>query len=123
MKLYADPGYWEVSKETRESWGCGPGGFGDYFVPDTAWGLSIKPACMIHDWYYRCWPIPDESQREVADRIFLNNMLRIIMAAGGRRFLIKLRIKRAHTYFQMVRKFGGPAWWEERNNDKEYQNA
>ena len=31
--------------------GCGDG-WRDRIVPDTMYGLSIRPACQIHDWDY-----------------------------------------------------------------------
>ncbi|MHC4184133.1 MAG: hypothetical protein ACYSR0_12370, partial [Planctomycetota bacterium] len=70
LKLFAPPGYWETDKKIRDSWGCGPGGLGDYLVPDTILGLSVKPACQIHDYYYRHWQDSSEDARSMADRIF-----------------------------------------------------
>ena len=29
--------------------GCGPGNIGDFLIPDMIYGLSIKPACKIHE--------------------------------------------------------------------------
>ena len=40
--------YADLSDDKRNEmwseWGCGPGGIGDRFVPDTLWGLSITHA-------------------------------------------------------------------------------
>ena len=90
--------------------GCGGGdGIGDCLVPDKMWGLSVHPACMIHDWMYDCG-VTIEDKNE-ADRVFLNNVLRIIDAANSWWWLRRLRRRRAATYYHAVRLFGGPAFW------------
>jgi len=93
--------------------GCGPGGIGDYFVPDTMYGLNIKRACMIHDWMYHYGV--SEPDKELSDSIFLNNMIRIIRANTKSLFLKMLRLKRARTYYSSVKYFGGPAFWDSKN--------
>jgi len=97
--------------EEFESFGCGPGSIGDYLVPDTVWFLSIKKACQIHDWYYRLWKGTD---RKEADKVFSNNMQRIVRNHTKYKWLLKLRLRRCNLYYQMVRKRGGPAFWNER---------
>ena len=74
IQLFADPECWKFQKEHPDefaTFGCGPGGIGDWFVPDTIWFLNIKPACQIHDWYYRFQPGASEEDRAAADRILL----------------------------------------------------
>lgn len=122
VKLFADPNCWKFREEHPEefdSFGCGPGGIGDWLVPDTIWGLSIKIACQIHDWYYRLSPGDTEEDRAAADRILYNNILRIVNAKGGN--LVSLRRLRAKTYYEMVRWFGAPAYWEDRNKPEEFK--
>ena len=120
MKLFADLACWEFQKtfpDEFDSYGCGPGGVGDFFVPDTVYFLSIRAACRIHDWGYRHSLGASDADRKRHDRILLNNSLRIVHAKTNWRFLLKLRIRRCRTYYQMVRAFGGPAYWEERNKE------
>ena len=116
--LFADEKCWEFKKkfpDEFESYGCGPGGIGDWFVPDTVYGLSIREACRIHDWGYRHSTEASEEDRASHDRIFLNNSLRIVDKQAKLRILTWLRYRRCQKYYGLVRAFGGPAYWEERN--------
>lgn len=97
--------------------GCGPGGLGDYLVPDTLWGLSVRPACSIHDWLYH-WGLTLKD-KDSADRVFLNNMIRLIRSHTRWGWLKKLRLRRAKTYYHMVHTFGGPAFWKGKNKEGE----
>lgn len=128
MKLFAPPEYWKVDKDTRDSWGCGPGGWGDLLVPDSILGLDVKPACQIHDYYYRHWHDSSEDARFMADRVFKFNMLRILANEYADRELSKwnpfflLRRRLIHRYYQAVRRYGGPAWHDERNTEDEFKD-
>lgn len=93
--------------------GCGPGGVGDFLVPDTMWLLSVKPACSIHDYMYR-WGLTEED-RALADEVFFNNMVRIIKAQKSWKWLEKKRLKRAELYYNMVSKYGSAAFWNSKN--------
>jgi hypothetical protein len=89
--------------------GCGPGGLGDYIVPDTLYGLSVKPACAIHDWQYHYGVTL--ADKDDADNNFRDNMVRLIKAQGSWGIIENLRLRRARTYYEMVSHFGGPAFW------------
>lgn len=91
--------------------GCGAAKSKFDFVPDTVWGLDITPACHIHDWMYHHGKTIDD--KDEADRVFLNNMLRLI--ERGNRFLKPLRRRRALKYYESVVAFGGPAYWANKN--------
>ncbi len=124
VKLFAHATIWrfkEAFPDEFDSYGCGPGGLGDFFVPDTVYGLSIKPACQIHDTYYRHWPDASEEARQMIDRIFKNNMIRIVDHFTSPGLLRWLRRRRCLKYYLMVKRFGGPAFWEERNEDNQLQ--
>ena len=114
MKLYAPPLYWSLSPEGKADLcnGCGAKGFG-WMVPDSMWLLDISEACDIHDFMYAVGV--DESDREEADRVFLNNLLRIIEANTRYNWLKLLRKRRAAKYYHAVRCFGGPAFWKNKN--------
>lgn len=146
VRLFADEMIWQYRDDHPAEWatyGCGPGGLGDYLVPDTMWGLSVTECCRFHDGYYRNWPENTEVARQRADEILLNNCVRVIEAAAvsgmehiGRdkyqfqwchdravrrvKWLYEQRLDRAHLYFKMVRRFGAPAYFEDRN-DKEIE--
>jgi hypothetical protein len=112
--------------------GCGPGGLGDYLVPDKLFGvISIVEACKIHDYMYKVEM--DLEGKKRADRIFLNNMVRIIVAMTSpdedgfaideAKIMEKRReacLAESRTYYTMVKWFGGPAFWKGKNKDTEY---
>jgi hypothetical protein len=121
VTLYAPKSFWEadpayVDKLTN---GCGPGGFGDKLVPDTLYGLSVFHACRIHDWYYGPEMPGSFDCKAEADRVFLNNMVRIVKAKTRIKILLKLRLIRARTYYQAVKHFGGDAFWKNKNGADE----
>lgn len=115
MQLYAPPSYVSATVEVRLAAvnGCGTGGWKGAIVPETLWFLDISEACNIHDWMYIAGStIADKDE---ADRVFLNNMLRLIEGAGGPWLLQRLRRNRAWIYYEAVHKFGGPAFWAAKN--------
>ena len=125
-KLYADAECWEFKKkypDEFESYGCGPGGVGDMLVPDTVYFLSIRNACRIHDWGYRHSDDNSEQDRAKHDRVLRNNSIRIVSDHTKSKVLKRLRFRRVQTYYQMVRAFGGPAYWSERNKDNEMEKV
>ena len=117
--LYAPADYWRLSgiAKGRLCNGCGTKGLCGVIVPDTIWGLCITPACDIHDFQYATGETI--ADKESADRAFLNNMLRLIEAGTKWRWLKRLRARRARTYYDAVRRFGGPAFWAGKNRPEE----
>jgi hypothetical protein len=114
--LYAPAGYWKLTDQQKKIVcnGCGAKGLGGFIVPDTLYGLSIEEACNIHDFMYcRGQTIDDKKE---ADRVFLNNMTRIIDDHTSVHWLRALRRKRAKTYYEAVKLFGAPAFWRGKNN-------
>ena len=115
MELYAPASYHAASPEVRlqVTNGCGTAGWKGRLVPDSIWFLCITPACNIHDWMYTVGlTLADKDE---ADRVFLNNVCRLIDEAGGPGFLIDLRRDAAKGYFEAVHVFGGPAFWAGKN--------
>ena len=90
--------------------GCGASGAKFDFVPDRIYGTYIGYACFIHDFMY------DEGHtiedKEEADRVFLNNMLRLIERDRKWYKPTKLQRFRAKGYYRAVKYFGGPAYWK-----------
>ena len=84
--------------------GCGPGGVGDRLVPDTVWGLNIKPACMIHDWCFTVFNC--EKGFDLSNQLFLDNMLRINKAHTEYSWLRWLRSRRILKYYAAVHALG-----------------
>jgi hypothetical protein len=115
--LFAPAAYWRLPESERARMGCGPGYLGDLIVPDTMWLLSVKSACSVHDYMYRVGEV--EFDRELADRVLLNNCVRIITAGSVSKLLLRLRLRRARTYYFFVRAFGGPAFWRGKNKSGE----
>jgi len=114
LNLHEPPSYTDASKGQRDAIcnGCGAANAKFDFVPDTIYGLCITPACNIHDWMYD-EAGPDIVFKREADRVFLNNILRIIEDKGG--FLKFLRRRRALKYYLAVKYLGGLAFWKDKN--------
>jgi hypothetical protein len=110
--------------------GCGPQGTFD-FIPEHILGVRVSEACQIHDYMYHFAKARIQDKEE-ADRVFLNNLIRII-DAKSRKYLIKVRVFKNHyfqlrnplwlirrelayRYYQGVKKFGGPAFWAGKND-------
>ena len=84
--------------------GCGPGGIGNFLVPDIIYGLDITLACKIHDWMYTIYN--DEAGFKIANQIFLDNMIRINNKDTKYTWLKWLRTRRILKYYKAVRDFG-----------------
>jgi len=84
--------------------GCGPGGLGDFLIPDTIYGLSVKPACKIHDWMYTIYN--DEAGFKLANQVFLDNMIRINNKSTKWWLLKLIRMRRILKYYLAVSNFG-----------------
>ena len=108
--LKAPQSYWDASRKMIESiaGGCGPGGVGDWLIPDTNWGLSIRPACEIHDWMY--YEGETQEEKDMADLIFLDNMLTLVK--NGTWFLKIPRDHRAFVYYEAVKYGGDHTYWK-----------
>lgn len=103
--------------EEFKKFGCGPGGIGDYLVPDTVYFLDISPACRVHDWQYRFSPDASSAARKGHDKILSYNSMMIVRYYTTNQGLYLLRRRRIKTYYQMVRAFGSPSYWNEGRNE------
>lgn len=101
--------YWLANTATRNEIcsGCGTKGFSAWICPDTLYGLDITDPCNIHDWMYHHGACVEH--KDQADRIFLNNMIRTI--EKNLDWLAPLRRRRALKYYEAVKYWGGPAFW------------
>ena len=106
-ELFKPKGY--VQKEDCN--GCGTG-WSASLVPNTIYTLDIKPACCIHDFMYEIGQTIED--KEEADRVFLNNMIRIVNAKKSWWFPHFLARSRALNYYNAVTNFGGEAFWKEK---------
>ena len=97
--------------------GCGPKGLGGWLVPDTLYGLSITEACNVHDWMYSEGSTLED--KEKADRVFLNNMVRIIQDGSNLWILRRMRLLRAKNYYNVVRILGGPSFWDGKDTEED----
>jgi len=117
-QLYAPSGYWSYKIHKPEELaklvnGCGPDGWKRKLIPDSILRVNIKEACDIHDWMYIFGET--EADREAADRVFLNNMLRIVEEESKWFITRKIRRKIAYTYYEAVRDVGGMYFWQDKN--------
>ncbi len=119
-KLFSPPGYKKLGKKQKANIcnECGPKGKFAGIFPNTAWGLYIGESCNIHDYQYYVGKNIDHKKE--ADRIFLNNLIRIVNNAKyswytGGKLLKWLRLRRVKKYYLAVSWFGGPAFWAGKN--------
>ena len=84
--------------------GCGPRGFGDKIVPDKILFMSVKMACLIHDFMYESGTT--RAHKMKADNWFLDNMLAIIRKDSSFFLLRMLRERLALGYYYAVVNFG-----------------
>jgi len=116
MKLYAPAEYWELSPEARKEIcnGCGPaGGWKRKYIPNHLLFVSISSACDIHDYMYFAGQTNED--REEADRVFLNNMLRIVEAESTNWLTRTIRRRLALDYYATVRDYGAQYFWVGKN--------
>ena len=104
----------EGMPDNYKSNGCGSG-WSAKIVPNTIYGLNIRECCRYHDFLYSK-EIKTIELKESADRIFLNNMLRLINADTkwwrNNFFIKKLMRTRAYEYYKTVDMFGSTAYWD-----------
>lgn len=121
--LFAPEEYFEASEEWLDAntGGCGPGKFGDKFVPDTIYGESIFLSCQIHDFMYNSGKTWED--KRYADRTFIWNMLSQIDDGEGWDIV---RERRVMAYYQAVSHGGhdsfrkGKFWLEEREHFEQH---
>ena len=90
--------------------GCGAAG--SFFrPPETIYLTDVSSTCIVHDWCYSMGKTIDD--KEEADRIFLNNMIRIFNRADT--WYKYLQVRRAKKYYYAVKLFGGSAFWAGKN--------
>ena len=142
MKLFALPSFWKATAEEKRAVcnGCGPKRFflGE-LVPDEWFDVCFTGPCDIHDWGYKYRePFCIES-KQVEDRALRNNLVRVIDYEMGecppkhkhwwqfrvkrkrQQWLMKRRMlyKIAEAYYFFVDRFGGPAYWADKNKPEE----
>lgn len=135
LELFAPKKYWETPADQVDKIdnGCGPKGIID-LVPDKPAGFDFTGPCRIHDWGYS-QKVGSEENRNIHDRIFKNNMIRVVEWTIGPKpapakkwyhFRQKMKVLKwtrrkdlgldlAQTYYTFVNKFGGPAYWANKN--------
>jgi len=115
--LYQPIGYRFLSPDAKKAYcnGCG-GARTAGIVPDSILGCDIKEACNIHDFMYE-FAKPYVESKEEADRVFLNNMTRLVLNKnrGFFKFLTRPRLKLVKVYYDAVKNYGGASFWEDKN--------
>lgn len=112
-RIYPRHKYYEAFSR-REVNGCGAKGGID--VPDTIYGMSITTACNIHDteWFFakNYFDLVEANQR------FRRNIEKIIDAYSDNRFMVFLRMRRLHKYYDAVKLIGTPTYAKEKGFEK-----
>ena len=97
--------------------GCGSG-WSTYLVPDSFILFDFTIPCAIHDeMYFLGKTIQD---KEEADRVFLNNMLR--EANSKSCFIRPIARAMAYQYYDKVVKYGGTAYWDGKNKENQMKS-
>lgn len=109
--LFAPANFLLASRQTLEETCNGCGAADSWFrPPSTIYGTSIIYACHIHDFMYNEGSTIED--KEEADRVMLNNMIRLIILDSKKWYKpTRLQLCRAETYYEAVKKYGGPAFW------------
>ena len=113
--LYAPVGFKLATiKELKEICnGCGSAG--SWFRPPAKiYGTKILSCCNIHDFMYNNGRTIED--KEEADRVFHNNMNRLITRDKHKFYKPTwLQRRRALKYYMAVKHFGGEAFWAGKN--------
>jgi hypothetical protein len=121
LKLYAPEEYWTAPNRYSGVNGCGVEGWKGTLVPDNLLGVDITKACNIHDWMYgEGKTLADKNE---ADRVFFNNMVRTINYNADNFVLKKVQLLAAQTYYEAVCLFGGVAYWEDKNSSSNFREV
>lgn len=123
-KLFYPNYYTALGKDIIDSIdnGCGTEGWKGKLVPDTIYGLCVREPCRIHDVGY--YLLDTIKEKEECDRIFLNNLLRVIEEDSKwyhKPVKILMRV-RARTYYNAVKYYGGPAFWAGKEEEGEFRS-
>jgi len=114
VALWAPQSYFKLSREElREiigDGGCGPGKFGDPFVPDNLAGIDIGPCCDIHDYMYDIGKTQEDKDK--ADQLFLWNMVSVVSTYTQDVQVKKFRLWLAKMYYHAVRDHGDSSFWK-----------
>jgi len=108
MNLFVPESYRRATPLERSRYcnGCGGAATGwltwlvNWFIPQSVWGVCVRPACDIHDWSYA-----HALGKFRSDLMFLCNLL-ILCWFGGSRWIFSLRALRCLTYYLAVTIFG-----------------
>ena len=122
-ELFAPAEYWKATDAARAEVcnGCGTKGLAGILVPDNLDGLSITECCNIHDWMYTFGS--KQEDKDEADIVFLNNMVRLINANQTIEPLMAVRRQHCMLYYSAVRDFAGPAFWDNKNKPEEMRKV
>lgn len=112
--LIAPAEFWNLSPSQLNdiSNGCGPKGWG-WIVPNrfSLIGVNFKPACDIHDFCYQTGV-----DKEVADKMFLENMLTI--AEREAHFGCRILANHMAFIYYLAVKNGGAGAYNRAKGDK-----
>lgn len=107
MNLFVPEVYRKAKPDERSRYcnGCGGAATGrlsrlvNWFIPQSIWGIRVRPACDIHDWSYA-----HGLGKKRSDLMFLFNLL--ILCSAGSRWLFPLRAVRCLVFYLAVTMFG-----------------
>lgn len=89
--------------------GCGSG-WNAKIVPDTIYGMDIRPVCCIHDDRYENGVTA--ADKKAGDLEFLSNMLEVVNSNKKWYYPTKLARLRAMDYYSFVKDYGDSAFYK-----------
>ena len=101
--------------------GCGPAGILNSIVPDEYDGIDLNPACNIHDFMY--FHGETEQDRDLADRIFLFNLLVLVDADNPSIKISKKRHNRMILYYNAVSNLGHKFYIYKKGTKPDYDDV
>lgn len=84
--------------------GCGPAGILSFLVPDTYDDIDLNEACNPHDFMY--YYGETEKDKDLADRVFLFNLLTVLDRDNPNRRTSRKRHDMAMIYYDAVSDYG-----------------
>lgn len=107
MNLFVPEAYRKAKPAERARYcnGCGGAATGrlsrlvNWFIPQSIWGICVRPACDIHDWSYA-----HGLGKKRSDLMFLFNL--VILCSAGSNWLLLPRLIRCVIFYFAVVMFG-----------------
>ena len=107
INLYCPQGYTQLTKEQKKEI-CNGCGSKEGWLTKIIFGGKFVECCNIHDYMYSIGL--SQEDKDIADRVFYNNMNRVIATIDNKTLKYYYKVK-AHIFYKSVKTFGESAFW------------